>query len=140
MPLRRTSDLFVAYLLLRATIGVNILMHGVSRILVGQQHFESRLLQQFHATPLPHSLLVAFGYTLPWVEAILGFFVLIGLFTRAALILGALVILVLTFGSGLIRDWQGVGVQLIYAAVYAALLALLDANRFSIDTLLHRER
>jgi len=140
MPLQKTSDLSLAYLLLRATLGVNILMHGVSRILSGQGHFASMLIQQFHAAPLPQSLVEAFAYALPWLEAVLGLLVLVGLFTRAALILGALLILVLTFGSSLLQDWQVVGLQLIYAIVYAALLAFLNANRFSVDSLLHRNK
>jgi thiosulfate dehydrogenase (quinone) large subunit len=136
----KDSNLSVAYLLLRATLGVNICLHGVARILSGQAHFVSALMEQFHAAPLPHSLVVAFGYALPWAEAAIGLLVLIGLFTRAALILGALLILALTFGSSLLQDWQIVGVQLIYAVVYAILLASLDSNRFSLDALLHRGR
>ena len=132
----RDSDLSLAYLVLRATLGVNIFLHGVARILGGQGHFVSTLTQQFHSSLLPHSLVVAFGYTLPWAEAAIGLLVLIGLFTRAALILGALLILVLTFGSSLLQDWQVVGLQLIYAIVYASLLAFLSANRFSVDALI----
>lgn len=141
LPLQNTakaSNLSIAYLLLRATLGVNICLHGVARILGGQGRFVSTLMQQFHAAPLPHALVLAFAYALPWAEAAIGLLVLIGLFTRVALILGALLILVLTFGISLLQDWQVVGLQLIYAAVYAALLAFLHANRFSVDTLLHR--
>lgn len=136
----QTSDLSLAYLLLRATLGVNIFLHGAARILSGQGNFVSTLAQQFHAAPLPHSLVVAFGYALPWAEATIGLLILIGLFTRVALILGALLILVLTFGSSLLQDWQIVGLQLIYAIVYAILLAFLDSNRFSLDALLRRKR
>lgn len=141
MPLQdpaKASDLSLAYLLLRATLGVNILLHGVARLLSGPGHFVSTLAQQFHSAPLPQSLVVAFGYSLPWIEAVLGPLVLIGLFTRVALTLGALLILVLTLGTGLLQNWQVAGLQLIYAAVYAALLAFLSANRFSVDAFIHR--
>lgn len=143
MPLRdspKDPDLSLAYLLLRATLGVNIMLHGVVRLLAGSGHFVSTLTQQFHSTPLPQPLVAAFAYSLPWIEAVLGLLVLIGLFTRVALSLGALLILVLTFGSSLLQDWQVAGLQLIYAAVYAALMALLSADRFSVDTLLHRDK
>jgi thiosulfate dehydrogenase (quinone) large subunit len=134
------SDLFLAYLLLRATLGVNIFLHGASRILSGQGHFASTVIQQFQAALLPHFLVVSFAWSLPWAEAAIGLLILVGLFTRLGLILGALLILVLTFGSSLLQDWQIVGVQLIYAAVYAALLAFLSANRFSLDALLHSDK
>jgi thiosulfate dehydrogenase (quinone) large subunit len=143
MPLQDSAkdpDLSLAYLFLRATLGVNIMLHGVSRLLSGPGHFVSTLAQQFHSTPLPQPLVVAFAYSLPWVEAVLGLLVLIGLFTRVALSLGALLILVLTFGSTLLQNWDVAGLQLIYAAVYAALLAFLSANRFSIDALIHYDK
>jgi thiosulfate dehydrogenase [quinone] large subunit len=58
------------------------------------------------------------------------------MFTRLALSGGALLMLVLTFGTTLRQDWNTAGLQLIYAVVYAALLACLSANRYSIDRLL----
>jgi thiosulfate dehydrogenase [quinone] large subunit len=142
MPLKdpaNASDLSLAYLFLRATLGVNIMLHGVARLLGGSGRFVSMLAQQYHSAPLPHSLVAAFAYSLPWIEAALGLLVLVGLFTRVSLSLGALLILVLTFGSSLLEDWQAAGLQLVYAAVYAALLAWVSANRFSVDAFIHRD-
>jgi thiosulfate dehydrogenase (quinone) large subunit len=130
-------DISLAYLLLRATLGINILIHGVARILGGPEHFASMLAQAFHSTPLPESLVVWFAYSLPWIEAAIGIFVLLGLFTRFSLAAGALLILVLTFGTALRQDWEVAGLQLIYAAVYAMLLAFSSFNRYSVDTLIH---
>ena len=138
MPLE-SSDLSLAYLLLRATLGVNILIHGVARLLSGPGRFTSTIVHEFQAAPLPHPLVLAFAWALPWAEALLGFFLLIGLFTRVALALGALLILALTFGTCLLQNWSAAGDQLIYAAVYAALLAFINANRFSLDALIHPE-
>ena len=133
-----SRDISLAYLLLRATLGINILIHGVVRILSGPEHFASMLGQALHATPLPEWLVVWFGYSLPWIEAIIGFFLLFGLLTRFFLAAGALLILVLTVGAGLRQDWEITGLQLIYAAVYAMLLAFCNANHYSIDNLYER--
>jgi thiosulfate dehydrogenase (quinone) large subunit len=141
MPFRfpdNSRDISLAYLLLRATLGMNILIHGVVRVLNGPEHFASTLAQTFHATPLPEWLVVWFGYSLPWIEAIIGIFILLGLFTRHFLAAGALLILVLTVGAGLRQDWEIAGLQVIYAAVYAMLLAFSSANRYSIDNLYER--
>ncbi len=132
------SDQRIAYALLRATLGVNLLMHGVSRALAGTGEFAAKLVTQFEHAPLPAWSVWAFGLTLPVVEGILGFLLLAGLRTRAALIGGSLLILVLTFGSALLQDWSTAGTQLIYAAVYAALLFLLRHNGWSIDAWLAR--
>ena len=131
----KTTDTQLAYLFLRVTLGVNILIHGLARVLVGQGQFANTIIQGFHATVLPQPLVVGFAYTLPWLEIIIGAFVLLGLFTRSALSAGALLILVLTFGSTLRQDWESAGLQLTYAIAYAGLLAFRDKNRYSIDTL-----
>ncbi|MGB7356104.1 MAG: hypothetical protein WBD06_20530 [Acidobacteriaceae bacterium] len=95
----------------------------------------------FRNAPLPAWSVHAFGLVLPWAEAILGFLLLLGLCTRIALVAGSLLIMVLTFGATWRQDWSTAGVQLIYAAVYAALLALDRWNDYSVDRLLsHSQR
>jgi thiosulfate dehydrogenase [quinone] large subunit len=76
---------------------------------------------------------MAFGLVLPWIEAALGLLILFGAATRYALIAASLTILVLTFGSCLRQDWESAGLQLIYAAIYSALLAFRRENAYSID-------
>lgn len=128
----------LAFLLLRITLGLNICMHGVSRIAAGPAMFANSLVPVFRNTPLPAWSVHAFGLVLPWAEAILGFLLLLGLCTRFALVSGSLLILVLTFGTALRQDWSTAGVQLIYASVYAALLALDRWNDYSLDRLFSR--
>jgi thiosulfate dehydrogenase (quinone) large subunit len=129
------KDGALAYLFLWATLGLNILFHGVSRILTGPAAFAANLVEQFHATPLPLGVVSAFGHALPWIEAVIGLLVLLGLTTRHALCAGALLIFALTFGSTLHQDWNVAGLQLIYAVVYAVLLAFRSENAYSIDSL-----
>jgi thiosulfate dehydrogenase [quinone] large subunit len=126
-------DRRLAYALLRAIIGVNLAVHGISRLLAGPHAFATSLVGIFHATPLPAWSVMAFGMVLPWVEAALGLLILLGLATRFALVAASLTILALTFGSTLRQDWQSAGLQLIYAAIYAALLAFRRDNAYSLD-------
>ncbi len=79
------GDAPVAYLLLRATLGINIFLHGASRILAGAGKFAAQLAQQFHAAPLPEPVVLGFAYALPCAEAAIGTLVLLGLFSRVAL-------------------------------------------------------
>lgn len=129
------SDFSLAYALLRVTLGVNIAMHGISRILAGARVFTAALEKQFAATPLPHFALRAFGSALPWAEALIGLLVLVGGATRIALVAGGLLILLLTFGSTLHQDWEIAGLQLIYAVVYSLLIAFRKYNSISLDRL-----
>lgn len=127
-----------AYLLLRATLGLNIALHGVVRIIAGPSHFAATMVHQFASTPLPSWSVYGFARCLPWAEMLIGVGVLLGLATRWMLIAGALEILALTFGTTLLQDWSTAGLQLTYAGVYAALLASAKYNSFSIDRALRR--
>ena len=136
----RDKDAELGYLLLRATLGINICIHGVSRILAGSSHFADALIPAFQHTPLPAGFLRLFALSLPWAESIIGMLVLVGIKTRLALVAGSLLILTLTFGATLNQDWESAGLQLIYATVYASLLAFRHYNMFSADGLLQRNQ
>lgn len=128
----------IAYLLFRVMLGINICLHGVTRLAGGDAKFAGGLISQFAHTALPHPLLVAFAYILPWAEAILGFLITLGLLTRSALAAGFLLMILLTFGTCLLQEWPVAGTQLIYGIAYAALLWALACNRYSVDAVLRR--
>jgi thiosulfate dehydrogenase (quinone) large subunit len=130
----RSSDSVIAYTILRVSFGANIMLHGVSRILMGHAAFLAYLTHYFEKAPyVPASMLSGFATVQPWVETVLGLLLVIGLATRFSLIAGALVIMCLVFGTNLAQDWLVSGLQLIYAFLYYYLLVHLDQNRFSVD-------
>ena len=133
-----SNDERLAYALLRAVVGTNLMMHGVSRMIGGTGEFAAKLVMQFAHSPLPAWSVWAFGLTLPAIEGGLGLLLLIGLRTRATLIAASALILVLTFGSSLLQDWSAAGIQLTYALAYAALLFLHRHNGWSADAWLAR--
>jgi thiosulfate dehydrogenase [quinone] large subunit len=137
---RDIRDQRAAYALLRIVLGANIALHGIGRLMMGSSVFSSKLVSQFAHSPLPSPLVWGFGMSLPWVETLFGLLLLLGLRTRAALVGGSAVLLLLTFGSALIQDWQAASAQLLYAAVYAALLFLIRFNGWSLDAVLFREQ
>ena len=131
----RSSDAAIAYGILRLSFGVNIMLHGVSRLLAGQAGFLAYLNHYFEKAPLmPKAFLPVFGTVLPVVEAAVGLLLLLGLFTRFALIAGALVMTVLVFGTNLAQDWNVAGLQLIYCFLYYYLLVhRREWNALSLD-------
>ena len=131
-------DQRLAYALLRIVVGLNLMMHGVARMWIGPGVFAAKLVGQFAHAPLPVWRLWSFGMVLPVVEALLGLLLLIGLRTRAALVAGSLLIMVLTFGSSLVQDWSAAAIQLTYALVYSVLLFLLRYNGWSVDAWMTR--
>jgi thiosulfate dehydrogenase (quinone) large subunit len=132
----RSSDAVIAYTILRVSFGANIMLHGVSRIVMGHAAFLAYLTHYFEkASYIPVSMLSLFATVQPWVELILGLLLIIGLATRFSLIAGGLVIMALVFGTNLAQDWLVSGLQLIYVFLYYYLLVHLDQNRYSIDGL-----
>jgi len=130
----KSSDAVIAYTILRLSFGANILLHGLSRILNGRPAFMAYLSHYFeHAHLIPSSMLPAFGAVLPWVETTLGLLLMLGLFSRFALIAGALVLTILVIGTNLAQDWIVSGLQLIYCFIYYHLLVHLGRNTMSLD-------
>jgi len=132
------ADGRIAYALLRIVVGVNLMMHGISRTIAGPGEFAAKLVMQFSHTPLPAWSVWLFGLILPTMESLVGLLILIGLRTRAALIAATLLIVALTFGSALLQDWASAGTQLLYALVYSILIFLVRHNGWSIDSWIKR--
>jgi thiosulfate dehydrogenase [quinone] large subunit len=68
-----------------------------------------------------------------FVETIVGLLILLGLWTRAALFVGALSMAALVFGTALRSDWETLAIQMLYALIYAALIATREYNAYSLD-------
>jgi thiosulfate dehydrogenase [quinone] large subunit len=125
-------DRRLAYVILRVTLGINILMHGVVRIMGGVGAFAGGMVQQFAATPLPAEFVRGFGLVLPFLELTIGLLILVGAFTRWALAAGGLVIAALVFGTSLRSDWQTVFLQMLYALTFYVLLARRSDDAFAL--------
>jgi thiosulfate dehydrogenase (quinone) large subunit len=130
-------DRKLGYLVLRFTLGLSILMHGLVR-LPHLQAFADGLVKMFGDTPLPAMLVRPFGFGLVFVETAVGLLVLLGLWTQEALLVGSAAMAALIFGSALRSEWDTVAIQLLYAAIYAALLAAREYNAYSLDAVLWR--
>src|ERR1700691_6562693 len=130
----KASNVVIAYTILRLSFGANILLHGLSRILNGRPAFLAYLTHYFeHAHLIAPGMLPVFGAVLPWVETALGLLLMLGLFSRFTLIVGALVLTALVIGTNLAQDWLVSGLQLPYAFLYCYLLVHLNENLLSVD-------
>lgn len=127
------GDIQLAYALFRLTLGVNLLMHGVARLIGDTQAFVAGMVQGFETTILPTWSVEIFATLLPWIEAAIGLLLFIGLWTRGSLVAASLLITVLTFGTTLKQDWGTAGSQLLYALAVAVLLAGRAYNALSVD-------
>jgi thiosulfate dehydrogenase (quinone) large subunit len=134
------TDKKIAYVLLRVVFGVNIFLHGLSRLVSDHAAFLAYLSQQMARAPVPKFLLPAFAAGLPWAETAVGLLLIIGLFTRFALVAGSVLMIVLMAGVTLAQDWDTAGIQLIYCVIYFLLLTYRERNLYSVDTLVRRRK
>jgi len=134
----RINDRSLAYALLRISLGINFAGHGLIRIHSGVAAFAQTTADHLAKSPLPHGLSYAFSYAIPFLEAILGLTLILGVFTRVALICGAVFMMLLTIGVTANQQWDIAGQQLLYSLVFFLLLLLLERNQFSLVAALRR--
>ena len=122
-----------SFLLARLAVGTSMFGHGLVRI--PKLHgFSNWVMGQFTKSMLPNYLVESFSYFLPLAELTIGIFLLLGLFTRYALIAGGLIMIALIFGSSTIEEWGSIPSQLLHAAFFSVLLVFVDSyNSFALD-------
>ena len=134
------SDTSLAYAIFRLTVGINICFRGVVRVFVmGLDTFAAGMTKQFAATSFPPFFINTFAHTLPWIEIAIGLLLIVGLKTRAALVVGGLMMAALTFGTMFLGDFNLAWLQLTYATVFFLLLATRSWNVISLDAKLAGE-
>jgi len=127
-----SRDRSLAHALARIGLGLNIALHGLTRLPhIGA--FAASLVPEFSKTFLPGPLVEATGYVIVVGESAVGLLVLFGLWLRPALVAGLLLMLLLQFGTCLRQEWNTAGLQLPYIAFYAVLLATARYDSLSVD-------
>ena len=129
-----------SYAVLRFTLGITFLFHGLTRFVSGWSAFADQMVQSFQHTFLPDFMVRPFALSGPPVEAILGTLLCLGLFTRWTLIAGGLWMIALVFGTTIRQDYPTVAIQLLYALLFFVLQAWESSNRISLDTLMRPRR
>lgn len=122
----------MAHLLARLALGLNIAMHGLTRI-PRFGDFKGYLTKEFAGSPLPQGLVEISAVGIVAAESVIGVLLLLGLFLRFALVAGGVLMLALLFGVCLIWNWSAAGSQMVYVIFFAGLLATLQHDRWSLD-------
>lgn len=122
----------LAFVLGRLLLGLNFLLHGLVR-LPKLAAFSAGIVKDFAAAPLPPALVSAYAHALPFVEGSIGLLLLLGLWTRPALVAAMLLIMSLVLGSSLLEKWDLVGGQMLYGLYIITLVLHLQRNRWCLD-------
>lgn len=109
------------YVILRLAIAFSMFGHGLVR-LPKLDKFSGWMMQSFEKSMLPQALVLPFSYALPVMEFLIGLLLILGLFTRYALVAGGVVMILLIFGTTMIENWEALPSQLIHVAFFGVLL------------------
>ena len=135
----KTRDVVAAYTLLRIIVGINYFNHGVTRIF-NIPGFMDAMVKVMQDSWIPEILVRANAALVPPVELIVGALMIIGFWTRGALISCFILMAVLMYGVTIIQNWDAASSQLIYNIVLFILLAGLNFNRISVDSWLKNKK
>lgn len=128
----------IAFLLARLAIGTSFFGHGLVR-LPKLDKFSHGMTTSFQHSILPEALVLPFAYILPFLEFGAGILLLLGFFTKQALIAGAIVMILLIFGTTTIEQWDYLPSQLIHVLFCVGLLPFTDQhNSCALDKSLRR--
>lgn len=121
-----------AFVMGRLLLGVSFFTHLLVR-LPKLAAFQAGLLKQFAGTLLPAALVGPYALALPWAEGAVGLLLVLGWFTRPALVAAMLLLTSLLFGSSLLEQWNTVAIQLLYGLYTVVLLLQVQFNRLCLD-------
>jgi len=126
------SDKRIAFLFVRLAMAISMLTHGIVR-LPKLDAFSEGMVEQFSVSVLPEWLVRPWSYALPVIELVLGLALLLGFLTRPSAIAGAVLMLVLLGGSGLVEAWGSFPSQLIHLAFFVAILLYHRYDTYALD-------
>lgn len=135
-----SNKLNLIIFIFRLGFGINFFLHGLTKLMGDQEAFKNYLLTKFSETILPDLLIEPFAIAIPYVELILGFLIIFGLFYYWSLLFSMVTMISLMIGMILIKDWPTVSMHLIYL-IYLFLLGVnIDADKFCLDKLIWQKK
>ena len=118
------TNLQIGYVFFRVFVGANLFLHGFTRILTGVSAWALPEAVTFTDTFLPMSLVHIALYMIPYVQIFLGTCIVLGKYTRWALLGGLCLFFLLLFGHTVRQNWSGAHIVMHYGLYYWILLAL----------------
>lgn len=134
------TDAAIAFIL-RLAIGVLFFTAGLNKFMAdgGASSVSSGIIKGFQDVWLPQFLVAPYAYVLPYVEFVLGLALILGIFSRYAAMLSALLFLSLAFGKMVTQEWSVVSNNLFYVFLACVTVWFVSVNdKFSVDRLMGR--
>ncbi len=128
------------YLIFRAVMGVNMIIHGGVRIFGDYQGFISKMVKMFEPTFLPRFMIEFSAHLISPVELLFGALLFLGLQTRASILVLTANMMLLIVGVSLLQKWDLAALQMSYVLYLFFLGNFVELNALSLDQLINRKR
>ena len=115
------KDFKTIFFFLRLPIAISLAGHGLVR-LPKLQTFTEGMVKSMEKSAIPEALITPFGYVLPFLEAIIGIFLLIGFKPKLTIYSAIALMSILILGSSSIENWSAIEAQLLHSLYLFALL------------------
>jgi thiosulfate dehydrogenase (quinone) large subunit len=128
----------MAVALARWCVGMILLVSGIGKFSMGVGSFAQMLIPMYEKTWLPASLVAAYGHAIPFLEVVLGAFLILGLCRNVTLFVAGAFFITLTFGqivlamAGKMESIAVVFQNMVYTFFAAGLLFLNDYDRWTL--------
>lgn len=132
------SNQALAYFFLRITMGTNLVIHAWVKLGKAYLPFIEKTRDDFGTSGLPDVIVSPLAHAIPWAELLIGITLLFGVYTRLSIIAAHVLMIVLISGQCFLMQWNTVGIQLIYSALFTWLLYKGKQNELSLDQILKR--
>ncbi len=120
-----------AYALTRLPIGVSFFGHGLIRF-TKLEAFAKGMAESFSTTFLPNELVLIFAYVLPFIEFLIGLFLISDVAMRKTTVVGVFLMCILIFGSSLQENWSAIATQMFYGLYFSVPYLFAKENSYSL--------
>ena len=127
------TNMQLGYFFMRVMLGGQLFFHGFMRFLTGLGAWVESTMALYEGTYLPEPFLNVTLHLIPLAELIIGALVLLGWFTRWAILASVSLFVVLLYGHTVRQNWSIVHVIMPYGIYLWALLVLEPQNWLALD-------
>lgn len=142
MELKPTVSRYAALLLLRTLLGLIFLMQGYGKVFnFGIEKLYQSFFIQYESTFLPKWLIWFTAYYTSYTELICGLLLILGMFKQISLYLLGSVLIIISFGHGLLEPVWDLQHLFFRAAMLIALLLLPEAwDKYKLDAFIAKKK
>lgn len=112
----------LATLVIRITLGISFLFHGINRIYSGVGEFSKNMVVKFADSSLPEIVILPFSYLMPFLWIVIGILILLKLRIKQVLVAAFIFSNLIIIGICVVGQWGALSIQFFHILMIYILL------------------